>query len=68
MTTQTIDETVLAAYLKGELDPEGSEAVERWYDASAENQRLLGQVYLVFISRSRGQSPLSGSTNTCRAR
>ena len=44
MTTQTIDETVLAAYLKGELDPEGSEAVERWYDASAENPsgRLSG--------------------------
>ena len=53
MTTQTIDETVLAAYLKGELDPEGSEAVERWYDASAENQRLLGQVYHILYINDR---------------
>lgn len=53
MTTQTIDETVLAAYLKGELGPEDALAVERWYDASAENQRLLGQVYHILYINDR---------------
>lgn len=53
MTMQTIDETQLVAYLKGELSPEQIEAVERWYDASAENQRLLGQVYHILYINDR---------------
>lgn len=40
-----IDEPVLIAYLQGELDAQTVAEVERWYDASAENQRLLGQIY-----------------------
>lgn len=53
MTAQTFDETVLVAYLKGELDLETVMAVESWYDASEENQRLLGQVYRILYVNDR---------------
>lgn len=53
MTRQTIDETVLIAYLKGELDAEAAAAVESWYDASAENRKQLGQIYHILYINDR---------------
>lgn len=48
-----IDEELLAAYLRGELDSRKAAAVEAWYDASEENRRHLGEIhYLLHISDS----------------
>lgn len=46
-----INEEVLTAYLKGELDPAQITRVEEWYDASPANRKMLGEVYyLLFIN------------------
>ena len=45
MANFEIDEEVLVAFLKGELDAAQAAAVEAWYDRSAANRRMLGQVY-----------------------
>ena len=47
MANFEIDEEVLVAFLKGELDAAQAEAVEAWYDRSAANRRMLGQVYYI---------------------
>ena len=44
MANFEIDEEVLVAFLKGELDAAQAAAVEAWYDRSAANRRMLGQV------------------------
>ena len=43
MANFEIDEEVLVAFLKGELDAAQAAAVEAWYDRSAANRRMLGQ-------------------------
>lgn len=40
-------EAMLVAYLDGSLSPEQMAAVERWYDASEENRKLLEQLYFI---------------------
>ena len=46
-----INEEVLVAYLKGELDAADAASVEAWYDGSAANRKLLGEVYyLLYVS------------------
>lgn len=46
-----MNEELLTAYLKGELDAEQTAQVEAWYDASAANRKMLGEVYyLLFIN------------------
>ena len=47
MANFEIDEEVLVAFLKGELDAAQAAAVEAWYDRSAANRRMLGQVYYI---------------------
>ena len=49
MANFEIDEEVLVAFLKGELDAAQAEAVEAWYDRSAANRRMLGQVYYICL-------------------
>ena len=49
MANFEIDEEVLVAFLKGELDAAQAEAVEAWYDRSAANRRMLGQVYYCLL-------------------
>ena len=48
-----IDEEVLVAFLKGELDAAQAAAVEAWYDRSAANRRMLGQVYYILYVSDR---------------
>ena len=43
MANFEIDEEVLVAFLKGELDAAQAAAVEAWYDRSAANRRMLGR-------------------------
>ncbi len=51
MANFEIDEEVLVAFLKGELDAAQAAAVEAWYDRSAANRRMLGQVYsILYVS------------------
>ena len=50
MANFEIDEEVLVAFLKGELDAAQAAAVEAWYDRSAANRRMLGQVYYLYVS------------------
>lgn len=46
-----MNEEVLTAYLKGELDATEKAQVEAWYDASSANRKMLGEVYyLLFIN------------------
>lgn len=45
-----VDESLLAAYFKGETDPMTNTAVEEWYDSSPENRKKAEQVYyLLFV-------------------
>lgn len=53
MANFEIDEEVLVAFLKGELDAAQAEAVEAWYDRSAANRRMLGQVYYILYVSDR---------------
>ena len=53
MANFEIDEEVLVAFLKGELDAAQAEAVEAWYDLSAANRRMLGQVYYILYVSDR---------------
>ena len=48
MANFEIDEEVLVAFLKGELD-----AAQAWYDRSAANRRMLGQVYYILYVSDR---------------
>ena len=50
MANFEIDEEVLVAFLKGELDAAQAAAVEAWYDRSAANRRMLGQVYYILYN------------------
>ena len=53
MANFEIDEEVLVAFLKGELDAAQAAAVEAWYDRSAANRRMLGQVYYILYGSDR---------------
>lgn len=53
MTNLQINEEVLAAYLRGELDAASAASVEAWYDASAANRKLLGEVYYILYVNDR---------------
>ena len=53
MTNLQISEEVLAAYLRGELNAAEAAAVEAWYDASAANRRLLGEIYYILYVNDR---------------
>lgn len=53
MTEIQINDEVLTAYLKGEIDATTAVAVEAWYDASAENRKLLGQLYYILFVNDR---------------
>ena len=53
MANFEIDEEVLVAFLKGELDAAQAAAVEAWYDRSAANRRMLGQVYYILYVSAR---------------
>lgn len=53
MANFEIDEEVLVAFLKGELDAAQAAAVETWYDRSAANRRMLGQVYYILYVSDR---------------
>ena len=53
MANFEIDEVVLVAFLKGELDAAQAAAVEAWYDRSAANRRMLGQVYYILYVSDR---------------
>lgn len=53
MTNFQINEETLAAYLKGELDAACAASVEAWYDASAANRKLLGEVYYILYVNDR---------------
>ena len=53
MTNLQISEEVLAAYLRGELNAAEAAAVEAWYDASAANRKLLGEVYYILYVNDR---------------
>lgn len=48
-----INEETLVAYLSGELDAAQRAEVETWYDASAENRKLLGEIYRVLYVNDR---------------
>lgn len=56
MTHDQINEEVLAAYLKGELDAADAAAVEAWYDASAAHRKMLGEVYYILFLNDRIQA------------
>ena len=53
MANFEIDEEVLVAFLKGELDAAQAAAGEAWYDRSAANRRMLGQVYYILYVSDR---------------
>ncbi|MEG0808064.1 MAG: DUF4974 domain-containing protein [Alistipes sp.] len=53
MTREHINDEVLISYLKGELSATDAAEVEKWYDASAENQRTLGQIYYILYINDR---------------
>lgn len=53
MANFEIDEEVLVAFLKGEPDAAQAAAVEAWYDRSAANRRMLGQVYYILYVSDR---------------
>ena len=53
MTDLQINEEVLTAYLRGELNAAEAAAVEAWYDASAANRKLLGEVYYILYVNDR---------------
>ena len=53
MANFEIDEEVLVAFLKGELDAAQAAAVEAWYDRSAASRRMLGQVYYILYVSDR---------------
>ena len=53
MANFEIDEEVLVAFLKGELDAAQAAAVEAWYDRSPANRRMLGQVYYILYVSDR---------------
>ena len=53
MANFEIDEEVLVAFLKGELDAAQAAAVEAWYDRAAANRRMLGQVYYILYVSDR---------------
>ena len=53
MTDLQINEEVLTAYLRGELNAAEAAAVEAWYDASAANRRLLGEIYYILYDNDR---------------
>lgn len=53
MTHSDINEETLIAYLKGELDPAQTAAVEAWYDASEENRKMLGDIYYILYVNDR---------------
>ena len=53
MTDLQINEEVLTAYLRGELNAAEAAAVEAWYDASAANRRLLGEIYYILYVNDR---------------
>ena len=53
MANFEIDEEVLVAFLKGELDAAQAAAVEAWYARSAATRRLLGQVYYILYVSDR---------------
>ena len=53
MTDLQINEEVLTAYLRGELNAAEAAAVETWYDASAANRRLLGEIYYILYVNDR---------------
>ena len=53
MANFEIDEEVLVAFLKGELDAAQAAAVEAWHDRSAANRRMLGQVYYILYVSDR---------------
>lgn len=42
-----INEAMLVAYLDGSLSPEQMAQIERWYDASEDNRKLLEQLYFI---------------------
>lgn len=63
MANFEIDEEVLVAFLKGELDAAQAAAVEAWYDRSAANRRMLGQVYyILYVSDRIKTRPVSTSS------
>ena len=53
MANFEIDEEVLVAFLKGELDAAQAAAVEAWYYRSSANRRMLGQVYYILYVSDR---------------
>lgn len=53
MTHSDFNEETLIAYLKGELDPAQTAAVEAWYDASEENRKMLGDIYYILYVNDR---------------
>ena len=53
MTNLQISDDVLAAFLRGELNAAEAAAVEAWYDASAANRKLLGEVYYILYVNDR---------------
>lgn len=53
MTDFQITEEVLTAYLSGGLDAAQTAAVEAWYDASAANRKLMGEVYYLLYVNDR---------------
>ena len=53
MTDFEINEETLAAYLSGDLDAERRAAVETWYDASAANRKLFGEIYYLLCLNDR---------------
>ena len=53
MANFEIDEEVLVAFLKGELDAAQAADVEAWYDRSAAKRRMLGQVYYILYVSDR---------------
>lgn len=53
MTDFQINEEVLAAYLSGGLNAVEAAAVEAWYDASAANRKLLGEIYYILYVNDR---------------
>ena len=62
MTDLQINEEVLTAYLRGELNAAEAAAVEAWYDASAANRRLLGEIYyILYVNDRSGSDAHSGS-------
>lgn len=53
MTQDQINEDVLISYLKGELAAADAAEIEKWYDLSTENQKMLGQIYYILYINDR---------------